>query len=213
VLYCPCGLPELITQGQPRLSGCRIPFGRSTDRIFMIASFLAPDDSKFLYFSLNNSLRLSNVIFSQSNKLAGIYVILKEESCYYVGQSLNIASRLSTHLTGKYSNCDEIRIFCPTEHDYSNFYENSIPGQRQILENNEAHGIETFKPIENILVDREKEIDCPCLFNTCGSLDECEITIYIKHGHITIFDYDTIDIIDKRVTGCQLDKKVVLGAV
>ncbi len=114
-------------------------------------------ESKVLYFGLNNSFQLnSDVILSPGYKLAGIYGIFKKGKCYYVGQSQNVASRLTTHITGAYSECDEIRVYGIKE-GFWDFYERSKDDQIGILENNECWYINTMKPIENIMVNRDKK--------------------------------------------------------
>ena len=103
----------------------------------MIASFERPQESKPLYFNLNNSFHLSNISCSETYKIAGIYALFMGGVCYYVGQSKNIPSRLSTHLTGKYKLVDEIHIYLAGEYGLEDFYLYSKADQTTLLESNE----------------------------------------------------------------------------
>ena len=48
-------------------------------------------------------------LFGDEN-LMGLYAIYQGDLCVYVGQSKNMASRLATHLSGKYKECTRIEI-------------------------------------------------------------------------------------------------------
>jgi hypothetical protein len=92
-------------------------------------------EQKELFFQLDTEFKKNN-----DEKTAGIYVIYKDEICLYVGQSKNIASRLATHLSGKYKGCSKILVF--TIEDSS---DNLIPLEKFV--------IQKLKPIENVLAD------------------------------------------------------------
>lgn len=176
----------------------------------MLATFVAPEDRKHLYFSLNNAFKLSDIVCSSEYKYAGIYLIYKNGVCYYVGQSLNLASRIATHLDGKYSKCDEIKIFCPTDEDFSDFYERNKESQKSILENNEHFCIANFKPVENILVlDKEDITNENLFYQFCSDADYDfpNFTLYYTSGFITIVnDIDDIFYVDDRVTHHAIDE-------
>lgn len=120
----------------------------------MLTSFCSVD-SKDLYFKLNNSLLMSDpFVISQTMKVAGLYAIYKNNLCLYVGQSKNLASRIATHLTGKYKSCNRVDVFYICEM-YEDFYTREAKTQKEILEHNEMFLINTLNPTENIIVDRE----------------------------------------------------------
>ena len=51
-------------------------------------------------------------MFQKSNgliKTIGVYTIYNDDICVYVGQSKNIASRLATHLSGRYKKATKIK--------------------------------------------------------------------------------------------------------
>lgn len=98
-------------------------------------------EQKELYFSLDNLFALDY----GKRKIRGIYVIFKDAICMYVGQSGNVASRLATHLSGKYENADKLLIF-----EDSGEVENLTPSEK--------YAIQLFKPIENILADYSEKI-------------------------------------------------------
>lgn len=98
-------------------------------------------DQKELYFSLDNLLALDY----GKRKVRGIYVIFKNDICLYVGQSKNVASRIATHLSGKYENADKILIY-----EDDNEEEDLIPSEK--------YAIKMYKPIENILADYSEQI-------------------------------------------------------
>ncbi len=132
----------------------------------MLASFERPETSKHLYFNLNNSLHLANPMFSPTYKIAGLYAIFKNDICYYVGQSKNVPSRLSTHLNGKYESCDLVKVYFVCEYGFEDFYQRSKESQKAILENNERYLIKELNPIENIMVDNDLKIDEDCMFDS-----------------------------------------------
>ncbi len=158
----------------------------------MLASFTRPETSKHLYFNLNNSLHLADPMFSPTYKVAGLYAIFKNDICYYVGQSKNVPSRLSTHLTGKYESCDLVKVYFIDEDGFSDFYERSKDSQKAILENNESYLISELKPIENIMVDSDAKVNKDVLFSTFQEDIDNElapsedISIYIDEFNLTL---------------------------
>ncbi len=102
-------------------------------------------DQKKLFLGLRNAFSYCN----EDDNLPGIYLITnKNNDLMYIGQSKNIASRLSTHLSGKYQKSHLVYILsCPKE--YLLDVENLL--------------INTLKPIDNILVPRGSST--PDVFN------------------------------------------------
>ena len=107
----------------------------------MFACVNRPAEQKDLYFVLNKYFTLEQ----DETKYSGIYALFKNDLCLYVGQSSNIASRLATHLSGKYKNIDRIFIF--DGHSKNN------------LDESEEYAIQFFKPIENVLADYTKKVN------------------------------------------------------
>jgi len=109
----------------------------------MFSYFKKSKKQKDLFFQIKSELKKSDF---EEDKIAGIYAIFKDDICLYVGQSKNIASRLATHLCGKYQECDKVLIyFSYEENDF-----NLIP--------TEKFAMSILKPIENVLVDFTEEI-------------------------------------------------------
>jgi len=172
----------------------------------MLANFTKPDTSKELYFRLSNAFRLSDIYCSSTCKYSGVYAIYKESVCYYVGQSSNMPSRLSTHLTGKYSAADEIRLYMPSEFDYfSDFYSERKESQIQILEENENHCINRFSPVENILVNREKDTYYKFLFaNLTGDTTNPETDLTIHQN-----EYGLLCVVDSTIEAWHLPSPII----
>lgn len=174
----------------------------------MLTRFPIPEDSKELYFKLSSSLQIcSYEDCSPTLKLAGIYAIFKDDTCYYVGQSQNVASRLSQHLSGKYESADKVVVFPATENGFYDFYERSKEIRKSILEANEQAFMQLYKPLENLITpnsdfeikDREK---FDCLVDEDEFYDYRMITIYRSGGF-----YD----ITTGVGSCELDGKAYAG--
>ena len=128
----------------------------------MIVSFSDLDlTQKQLYFKLNNAFLFHEEISNDATRLSGIYVIYSEQLCLYVGQSKNLASRIATHLKGKYEIDNvSIKIYLPECNGYGEeFYEKSSDLQREILLLNESYFIKKLKPIENIIADHSIDIN------------------------------------------------------
>lgn len=115
----------------------------------MFACIDKPSEQKELFFAIDKLFALEYF----KRKVRGIYVIFKDGICLYVGQSENIASRLATHLSGKYHDADNILVF-----------EVSSADQNDLI-SSEKYAIKYFKPIENVLADYSEII-------TSGTLAE-----------------------------------------
>jgi predicted GIY-YIG superfamily endonuclease len=173
----------------------------------MLASFDRPETAKHLYFNLNNSLHLADPMFSPTYKVAGLYAIYKNDICYYVGQSKNVPSRLSTHLTGKYESCDLVKVYFIDEHGFHSFYEKNKDDQRVILENNEKYLIRKLKPIENIMVDSDQSVPEKKIFSNFIEDEENErepsssVNIHINKHSLNVSDDDMfcIESLDSRL--------------
>ena len=98
-------------------------------------------EQKELFFQIDSEFKKVN-----SSKLSGIYAIYKDDLCLYVGQSKNIASRIATHLSGKYKKCSKVLIFSTVDSD-----DNLIPLEKFV--------IQQLKPIENVLADYTEKIN------------------------------------------------------
>lgn len=120
----------------------------------MLTNFERPEESKDLYFKLNSSMQIIESEHSKTYKFSGLYAIYKNEVCYYVGQSKNLASRLSQHIFGKYDSCDKIVCFSPWLRGID-FYEQDKPTQKEILDQNEMTLIKILKPIENLITPND----------------------------------------------------------
>ena len=77
----------------------------------MFTTFHKDLTSTQIYYKLNSSFQITLIEYQSSTlKFAGLYAIFKGDICYYVGQSQNLASRISQHITGKYNSCDRVSI-------------------------------------------------------------------------------------------------------
>lgn len=136
----------------------------------MLSIFSSEKESKSIYFHLSHSFHLFDVVSSPTYKIAGVYAIFKDGVCHYVGQSKNLPSRIATHLSGKYSNADHVKVFFAGEteqyHDNSCcFYEWNKQDQTDCLEANESLCMAYFKPIENIYIHGNGEGDVDWILN------------------------------------------------
>lgn len=113
----------------------------------MFSYFRKSKSQKELFFQLNSNMTIERT----EKSIKGVYAIYKSDICLYVGQSSNIASRLATHLFGKYQDSDKIFIFEQTD------------DEDLIL--NEKYCIQKLKPIENVMVNYDEIIDIKCLFD------------------------------------------------
>ena len=182
----------------------------------MLSVFMKPDGSRALFFRLNNALHLTNPYCSNTYKMAGVYAIYKNDVCYYVGQSKNLPSRISTHLTGKYESADRVDVYFIGDENFGGFYERDSETRKAILENNEKWLITTLKPIENLLVT-DWEIPCEKLstdFDGVENTDELQpkATILCDEFSITVIHgsdgYDSVSFIDPRAISQFIDEAV-----
>lgn len=143
-------------------------------------------EQKTLYFKLNNSFNM-NIQECENHKIAGIYAIYKEDVCLYVGQSKNMASRIATHLKGKYKSATDIFIWRVEDIGFPDFIGKNIDAQNEILNNCENWLMSKLKPIENLIIDMDftlKENQIPYIeFDKKSS-----ITMSIKKYSLIILD-------------------------
>jgi hypothetical protein len=139
-------------------------------------------EQKELYFQLSSIVNDANY---GTGKVPAVYAIYKGETCFYVGQSGNISSRLATHLNGKFKNATKILIFMDGEGN----------GEKALLEN-EKYLIRLLNPIENILVNNDDPLDSSLLFyqfkdlnasTKLGFGDKADITILHTRHELVAF--------------------------
>ncbi len=106
-------------------------------------------EQRQLYFDLKWMFQKSNGL----TKTIGVYAIYNDDICVYVGQSKNIASRLATHLSGRYKKATKILVFEDLE------YVTSPESDTEMLIETEKYLIKKLSPIENILADHTIEIN------------------------------------------------------
>lgn len=109
-------------------------------------------EQKVLYFKLNNSLNM-NLGSTKDYKVVGIYAIYKDDLCLYVGQSKNLASRIATHLKGKYENATNIYMWDIEKIGFADFRSYTKEIQEQIIIRCEKYLMTVLKPIENLDID------------------------------------------------------------
>lgn len=95
------------------------------------------------------------------DKTIGIYAIYRDEVCLYVGQSKNMASRIATHLSGKYKECTSVIVYRSNEEETF------------ILDETEKFVMQQLKPSENIQIDFSYKIDMGKIME-CGILYEMD---------------------------------------
>lgn len=147
-------------------------------------------EQKVLYFKLNNVLNLQE--HNELNrKIAGVYAIFKDDICLYVGQSINLASRIATHLKGKYETSTELYLWNVENIGFSDFYERSKDSQNIILDNCEKYLMSKLKPIENLLIDMNFTLD----ENKTPEIDlnnySC-FSLKIDENYLTVVESDSI---------------------
>ena len=165
----------------------------------MLSVFIKPESSKELYFKLNNSLQIFSPVITKHYKIHGVYAIYKDGVCYYVGQSKNLPSRISTHLCGKYALADRVELFFVDGDFFPDYIDLSKDKQKTILEASESYLIDKLKPVENILVSAAPKDRSDVFWRvTEGSPDA---HIYIDGENITIVGdpFDAIDAISEKV--------------
>lgn len=109
-------------------------------------------EQKVLYFKLNNSINM-NTDVELSYKMSGIYAIYKDDLCLYVGQSSNLASRVATHLSGKYQTATHIYAWKIEDIGFPDYRTYIKEIKEQILDKSEKYLMSILKPIENIDID------------------------------------------------------------
>ena len=154
-------------------------------------------NQKVLYFKLNNTFNLQ--IDSELNhKIFGIYAIFKDNICLYVGQSSNLASRVATHLKGKYNSATDIFIWNVENIGFSDFKSRNKESQKSILDNCEKYVMSKLKPIENIAIDMDFKLTEDATPVICFESNSC-ITILINEQYLLITDYSSYHFEDKNV--------------
>ena len=147
-------------------------------------------EQKVLYFKLNNVLNLQE--HNELNrKIAGVYAIFKDDICLYVGQSINLASRIATHLKGKYETSTELYLWNVENIGFSDFYERSKDIQKIILDNCEKYLMSKLKPIENLLIDMNFTLDENKTPEVCLNHYSC-FSLKIDESYLTIVESDSI---------------------
>jgi len=139
-----------------------------------------------LYFKLTNALSLETDN-GMNEKISGVYAIYNENTCLYVGQSKNIASRIATHLRGKYKKATSIYIWDVKEIGFSDFLDRGSESRKNILNNCEQFLMTILKPIDNLLINMDKEIKEDMQPNIDVN-DSSNITFSIRPGVLTITD-------------------------
>ena len=182
----------------------------------MLTVFDRPDSAKELYFNLNNSLHLSKPLFSPTYKISGLYALFKKGVCHYVGQSKNLPSRISTHLTGRYESCDEVRIYYVCPHTFEDFYDKTSAAQKSILENNETKLINLLKPTENLIVDRDVDLDDDLMFERFYSENnnvKSDVYVFLSGYSVTVTNdiYEVFFEIDSRVHEAYKELLIATG--
>ena len=112
-------------------------------RYKMFSYFKKSKNQKKLYFQIDSEFKKSDY---EDNKIPGIYAIFKDDLCLYVGQSKNIASRIATHLSGKYKECSKILIYPTVDPD-----DDLIELEKFVMQE--------LEPTENLLIDFTEKLD------------------------------------------------------
>lgn len=136
-------------------------------------------EQKDLYFKLK---QIFNIEKNDETSMYGIYAIFKNGYCVYVGQSKNMASRIATHVFGKYKNADFVLIYNVEDLGFYDFHKRSSESMIKILNNCENYIISNLKPTENIIADfsfklkseNTPDFDFRC-FNFCLDLRAMEV--------------------------------------
>jgi hypothetical protein len=158
----------------------------------MIAQFKKSKDQKQLYFQISAALKIQYQ--ERTSGVAGIYAIYNGDTCVYVGQSQNIASRLATHLCGKFKDCTSIKVYFVDTDGFDDFYSRPAEAKKTILEYNEKCFIRLLNPIENINADHtfipEQKFACLSLYEaleTDGDMPEPDILFSnVDYGDLAI---------------------------
>lgn len=149
---------------------------------------------KVLYFKLNNcfNMETENEI---NHKFCGLYAIYKDDICLYIGQSQNLASRIATHIKGKYKNATNIYLWNIENLGFYDFSEREKTSQKNILNNSEKWLMKELKPIENLDIDMTFDLNIDKTpefeFYENNKTGICsELSIKIENSSLTIYDND-----------------------
>lgn len=111
-------------------------------------------EQKALYFKLNNAFNMEYST-EENIKLTGVYAIYNGDTCLYVGQSKNLASRIATHLRGKYKKATDIHIWDVESIGFEDFAKRSQSAKEIILNNCEKYLMSLLKPVDNLAIDMD----------------------------------------------------------
>ena len=182
----------------------------------MFTSFDKQIDSKQLYFNLSSSFQIvSPQSVSKTFKLAGLYAIYKDDVCYYVGQSQNIASRLSQHLLGKYSGCTRIDVYGASNYRNGHFYNLSKSDRKSFLEHNEMILMQLCKPIENLITppsdfNHDEDIKLETLSHDDWASD-VSCCIHVGKWNISVTECLEVDIMGLTCAKTSVDTLVTIA--
>lgn len=162
------------------------------------------NDYKSLYLAISKSFKkLDNDI---QDKISGIYLIYNDNrELMYIGQSKNIASRLTTHIRGKYRNAYKISVI---NLDYM---------ESSYLDSIERFLINKLKPIDNIMVDEKYNenhlLDLICIddieslnINNIELIINISFYIYPKNKFIVKSDFkSSLFLLAKTIKGTEYE--------
>lgn len=156
-------------------------------------------EQKVLYFKLNNALNMQTETES-NHKFIGVYAIYKDDICLYVGQSINLASRIATHLKGKYKESTEIFCWNIENIGFSDFKERSKVSKKEILDNCEKWLMTKLNPIENLsiihdfIIEENKSPNICFESSSCFTINNRNEALYITDDFSYIYDNTLIEI-------------------
>lgn len=150
-------------------------------------------NQKTLYFKLYNAFNL-NTENELNIKHQGVYAIFKDDICLYVGQSKNLASRIATHIRGKYKNATQVYCWDVKEIGFGDFDTRSKESQSLVLNNCEEWLMAKLKPIENINIDMDFSLNKDNAPDMCLE-SSSSFTLELKKYILKISDgrYDEIE--------------------
>ena len=139
-----------------------------------------------LYYKLNSAFSLDSES-GLSEKIKGVYAIYNKDTCLYVGQSKNIASRIATHLRGKYETATDVFMWNVEHIGFSNFMDRQADNKKYILDNCEQYLMGKLKPIDNLLINMDKNIPLDEQPTICFE-SNADITMNIMKHSLVITD-------------------------
>jgi hypothetical protein len=151
-----------------------------------------------LYFKLNSAFSIDSSD-GLTHKINGVYAIYLNDICLYVGQSKNLASRIATHLSGKYKESTSIFLWDVEDIGFSNFHKRSKESQTDILNNCEIYLMKFLKPIENININMSailSDNESPNITYENGAsltIKKENNLIVVTSDYSIIFDYISVD--------------------